>query len=86
MITGLTGYPSISVKRVKLVKRDLVDKVERFLEQQAMGGKLRNLVTEPEIIDLLTKVGASAATDQKIVIARKRYGDEEEEDDDDDLR
>jgi DNA-binding TFAR19-related protein (PDSD5 family) len=74
------------VKRVKLVKRELAERVERFLEQQALSGKLRNIVTDGEIVDLLTKVGASAATEQKIVIARKRHGDEDEDDDDSDLR
>ena len=74
------------MKRVKLVRREVVEKVERFLEQQAMSGKLRNLVSEGEIIELLTKLGGGGATEQKIVIARKRYGDEEEDDDDSDLR
>lgn len=72
--------------RVKLVKRELVEKVERFIEQQAMSGKLRSQIQESDIVDLLSKVG-STANEQKIVIARKKaYGDDEDDDSDSDLR
>ena len=81
-----TDFKINTVKRVKLVKKDLVEKVERFLEQQALGGKIRSQVGDADIVELLSKIGSSVSTEPKIVIARKRYGDEEEDDDDSDLK
>lgn len=68
------------------MKHDLVERVEKFLEQQARAGKIRSQLGDQDIIELLNKVGSSASADTKITIARKRYGDEEEDDDDSDLR
>jgi DNA-binding TFAR19-related protein (PDSD5 family) len=82
----LTQTHSAAVKRVKLVKRELVEKVEKFLEQQALGGKLRSQVGDADIVDLLNKVGSATSAEPKIIIARKRYGEEDEDDDDSDLR
>ena len=72
------------VNRVKLVKGELVEKVERFLEQQVRLGRIRARVTDAELIQLLEQIGASSRP-QTITIARKRYGNDSDEEDDSDL-
>lgn len=69
-----------------MVKKDLVEKVERFLEQQARSGKIRTQISEAQVIDLLTQIG-NQQVEQKITIARKRngYGDDDADEDDSDL-
>ena len=68
------------------MKKDLVERVERFLEQQAMSQKIRNQIQENEVIDLLSKIGNSTSVTEKIQIVRKRYADDDDDDNDDDLR
>jgi DNA-binding TFAR19-related protein (PDSD5 family) len=63
-----------------------VVKVEKFLEEQALGGRIKARVGDQDIIDLLSKIGGSTVSESKIVIARKKRVDESDDDDDSDLR
>ena len=72
------------VNRVKLVKKELVERVEGFIEKQAKSGKLRQQIQEDELINLLNRIG-SGSTGEKITVLRKRGGSDEDDDDDTDL-
>lgn len=72
------------VRRVKLVKKELVEKVEKFVEQQAKSGKLRQQIHEDELVHLLNRIGTGTAS-EKVTILRKRGASDDEDDDDSDL-
>ena len=71
------------MRRVRLVDKAKVERVERWIEKLALDGKIGAPLTEQDIVGVLSKQSDAA----KVTIARKkRAGESDDEDDDDDLR
>jgi len=60
------------VNRVRLVDKDNVERVERWLERLALDGKLGAQITESEIIQVLSKRSDSTS----VTFQRKKQFDE----------
>jgi programmed cell death protein 5 len=78
--------------RIKLVKPDKADAVERQIVALAMQGKLPGKINEPKLIELLERASrgeatVEAAAKERISIQRKKYAfdDDSDDDNDDDL-
>lgn len=67
---------------MRLVDKDKVEKVERWVERMALDGKLRTQLTENDVITILSKQGEAGS----ITFARKKRVDDDDDDDDSDLR
>lgn len=76
------------LKRVKLVKREVVEQVERLIEQNARSGRLKAVIQENDIVELLNKYTAMASENRSVSFQRKKQFDEVDKngDSDDDLR
>uniref|UniRef100_A0A7S2WS29 Uncharacterized protein n=1 Tax=Mucochytrium quahogii TaxID=96639 RepID=A0A7S2WS29_9STRA len=73
------------LKRVGIVKPEIVDKVQNSILQAAQSGQLQGRVDEDQVKGMLAKAGADKAASGKVVIQRKTYFDEDSDDNDDDL-
>ena len=78
--------------RIKLVKPDKANAVEKQIVALAMQGKLPGKINEPKLIEILergfrSEASADAAAKERISIQRKKYAfdDDSDDDNDDDL-
>ena len=73
--------------RIKLVKPDKANAVERQIVAMAMQGKLPGKINESKLMELLSKGTAEGAPKERISIQRKKYAfdDDSDDDNDDDL-
>ena len=77
------------LKRVKLVKKEVAEQVERLIEQNAKAGRLKAIVQENDVVELLKKISSATENNTKVSFQRKKQFDESDgnkNDSDDDLR
>jgi programmed cell death protein 5 len=71
------------LKRVRLVNKDKVEAVERWILRLARDGKLTSQLREEDIVQILSKQDKDVP---QVTFARKKRMEDDEDDDDSDLR
>ena len=89
---ALTVEARERLRRIKLVKPERVEKLEKTIAAMAMQGKLPGRINEGKLIEMLEgmigKEKQGSVSTGKISIQRKKYAfdsDDSDDDDDDDL-
>eukprot|EP00588_Corethron_pennatum_P006953 CAMPEP_0194289324 /NCGR_PEP_ID=MMETSP0169-20130528/38839_1 /TAXON_ID=218684 /ORGANISM="Corethron pennatum, Strain L29A3" /LENGTH=127 /DNA_ID=CAMNT_0039036569 /DNA_START=69 /DNA_END=452 /DNA_ORIENTATION=- len=74
------------LRRLRLVKPDKAETLEKAIAAQAMSGRLPGRINEGKLIEMLERSGRASAAPVKISFQRKKCAfDSDDEDDDDDL-
>lgn len=72
------------LRRIALVKKERAEQVEQLLLRMAKSGQIRQRVTEPELVALLTQINDNASAGSRssnVSITRlRRGGDDSDED------
>jgi programmed cell death protein 5 len=72
------------LRRIKLVKKALAEKVETLILNLAQSGRLQSTVSDADLIHLLNEQESKETT--VTFYRKKRLDDDNDDDDDDDLR